>query len=61
MKAKAKWYNDLQVVGTMLIFWPPLGLYGIYKSDNVERKYKYVTYGIFAFVACLLMIKIFLF
>ena len=49
MKTKEKWYNSPQLVGTLLIFWPPLGIYGVYKSDTIPPKWKKATYGAFAF------------
>ena len=45
MKTKQKWYNSYQMVGTLLIFWPPLGIYGVYKSDTIPPKWKKATYG----------------
>ena len=45
MKTKDKWYNDLQLIGTLLFFWPPVGIYGLYKSEAIEPKWKKVTYS----------------
>lgn len=53
MSTKTKWYNDPQMVGTALLFWPPLGIYGIYRSETISRKWKNVAYGTFAFVGVL--------
>lgn len=44
MSIMKKWYNSYQLVGTLLIFWPPLGLYGVYKSDTIPPKWKRATY-----------------
>ncbi|MFD2827538.1 hypothetical protein ACFSYG_13725 [Leeuwenhoekiella polynyae] len=44
---KPKWYNRY-IVGYLLILVPPLGLYGVYKSDVIPTKWKYVTYGALA-------------
>jgi len=60
MKTKVKWYNDPQMVGTLLIFWLPIGIYGIYKSENIQPKWKKVTYATVAF-ACILLAIIYLF
>jgi len=57
MKSKIKWYNDEQMVGTLLIFWPPLGIYGIYKSEIIKPKVKKITYGTIA-VVCMLLLKV---
>jgi hypothetical protein len=54
MTTKNKWYNDPQMVGTLLIFWPPVGIYGLYKSEVISPKWKKITYGTL-FVACLLL------
>ncbi|WP_242206694.1 hypothetical protein [Aestuariivivens insulae] len=47
METKKKWYNRY-ILGYLLIFFPPLGLYGIYKSETVPLKWKKVTYAAFA-------------
>lgn len=59
MKTKDKWYNDPQMVGTLLLFWLPLGVYGVYKSETIQPKWKKVTYGTLAF-SCMLLAKDFL-
>lgn len=46
---KKKWYNSNQMVGTLLIFWPPLGIYGVFKSETIPQKWKNVTYGALSF------------
>ena len=48
MEAKLKWYNNY-IVGYLLILFPPLGLYGVYKSDIISQKWKNVTYAALAF------------
>ena len=57
MKTKAKWYNDPQMVGTLLIFWMPLGIYGLYKSETIEPKWKRIAYGSIL-LACILFVLI---
>lgn len=47
-KIQQKWYNSNQLVGTLLIFWPPLGLYGVYRSDTISPKWKKATYAALA-------------
>ncbi|MBX2870668.1 MAG: hypothetical protein KTR30_01170 [Saprospiraceae bacterium] len=54
MKTKVKWYNDPQMVGTLLLFWPPLGIYGVYRSETIEPKWKNVTYATFVLAIILL-------
>lgn len=56
MESKIKWYNDTQMVGTLLLFWPPLGIYGLYKSETIEPKWKNLGYATVALVSGLLAI-----
>jgi hypothetical protein len=56
MKTKEKWYNKPQLVGTLLMFWPPFGLYGLYKSENIDSKFKIAIYGVFVFVIVLFLV-----
>lgn len=56
MNAKTKWYNDPQMVGSMLLFLPPVGIYGIYKSETIHQKWKGLAYGTLALVGILLAI-----
>ncbi len=53
MITKDKWYNDPQMVGAFLLFFPPLGIYGIYKSETIARKWKILTYGTLVLVVIL--------
>lgn len=48
METKKKWYNDHQMVGTLLIFWPPLGIYGVYRSGSIPQRWKIATYSALA-------------
>ncbi len=48
MEPKQKWYNRY-IVGYLLILVPPLGLYGVYKSETIPVKWKKVTFGAFVF------------
>jgi len=59
MKNKVKWYNDPQMVGSMLLFLPPVGIYGVYKSEAIEPKWKKVTSGTLALVSVLLVLIIY--
>ena len=60
MKMKVKWYNDPEMVGSLLMFLPPVGIYGIYKSETINPKWKKITYGTLALV-CMSLAKICLF
>ncbi|MEM7086936.1 MAG: hypothetical protein AAF489_12180 [Bacteroidota bacterium] len=48
MKTKAKWYNDPQMVGTLLLFWLPVGIFGLYKSETIKPIWKKATYAALA-------------
>ncbi|WP_417237476.1 hypothetical protein [Bizionia paragorgiae] len=48
MENKQKWYNRY-IVGYLLILFPPLGLYGVYKSEIIPSKWKKATYAALAF------------
>lgn len=59
MITKVKWYNDPQMVGALLFFWPPVGIYGLYKSDTIKPKWKKITYVALVLV-CILLATIYL-
>jgi hypothetical protein len=54
MKAKVKWYNDPELVGALLLFWPPIGMYGLYRSETIPPKWKKLAYGMLLLVCTLL-------
>ena len=56
MDNKVKWYNEPQMVGTLLILFPPVGMYGLYKSEEIDPKWKKITFGILAMTGALLAI-----
>ena len=58
MKTKVKWYNDPQMVGSFLLFVPPVGIYGIYKSETISPKWKKLTAVTLALVVILLMMNL---
>ena len=55
MENKVKWYNDPQMVGSMLLFLPPVGIYGVYRSETIEPKWKKLTSATLALVGVLLV------
>ncbi len=57
MNTKVKWYNDVTMVGTLLILFPPVGIMGLYKSETINPKWKKVTSITFALVCMLLAIN----
>lgn len=56
METKVKWYNDLQMVGTLVFFFPPVGIYGIYKSETIKPVWKKITFGVLLAVGILLAV-----
>lgn len=55
MKNKIKWYNDPQMVGSMLLFLPPVGIYGVYRSEVITLKWKKIMTITIALVVVLLV------
>lgn len=47
---KKKWYNTIEMVGTLLFVFPPVGIYGLYKSDTISSKWKNMVYIVLAMV-----------
>lgn len=45
METKVKWYNDIHIVGSLLFFIPPMGIYGVYRSETIQPLWKKVTYA----------------
>lgn len=56
MKRKTKWYNNQHLAGYLLICCPPIGLYGLYKSETIAAKWEKTVYGAFSLVITLLSI-----
>lgn len=56
MKFNSKWYNDPEMVGGLFMFFPPLGIYGLYKSETIDPAWKKAVYGIMILAAVLLAI-----
>lgn len=48
MKTEQKWYNRY-ILGYLLILVPPLGLYGVYKSETIPLRWKKVIYAALVF------------
>lgn len=55
MKTKIKWYNNTEMVGAFLLFLPPVGIYGILRSETIDSKWKKLTYATLALVVILLI------
>lgn len=55
-----KWYNDIIMVGSLLFIIPPVGVYGIYRSETIPRLWKNTVYASFL-VAFIIFLLIYLF
>lgn len=51
MERNRKWYNSKEMVGTLLFIFPPVGIYGVYKSYTITSKAKTIVYIALAIVA----------
>ncbi len=45
-----KWYDRKLLVFTLCVVFFPIGLYGLYKSQTIEKNIKYLIYGIWAVI-----------
>ena len=52
-----KWYDRKWLVYSICIFFFPLGFYGLYKSQTIERSTKYMIVGIWVILWALQMFK----
>jgi hypothetical protein len=51
MKNINKWYNNPIAVDFLLFFLPPLGIYGLYKSEILKNKITKILYGMIGFAS----------
>ncbi len=49
-----KWYNNSTIVDTLLFILPPVGMYGLYKTENLKSNINKILYGILGFISLLL-------
>ena len=54
-----KWYNNSTIVDTLLFLLPPVGIYGLYKTERLKPNINKVLYGFLGFIS-LLMVVIYL-
>lgn len=57
MSEAKKWYNNEALLGALLLFAPPLGLYGVYKNQSIKSVFKNVIYAAFIVVILLFVIQ----
>jgi len=51
-----KWYNNPSVVDTLLFLLPPVGMYGLYKTNTIKSNINKVLYGFLGFISLLLTV-----
>ena len=51
-----KWYNNSTIVDTLLFLLPPVGIYGLYKTESLKPNINKVLYGFLGFISVLLII-----
>ncbi|OUS20135.1 hypothetical protein A9Q93_01660 [Nonlabens dokdonensis] len=59
MKESKKWYNDVIMVGSLLFIIPPVGIYGIYRSETIPRLWKNTVYSSVIIVAVIFFLVFF--
>lgn len=57
MKKEQKWYNIEMLVDILVFILPPLGIYGIYKTDKIKSKTFKFLYSLFGVISFLIMLK----
>ncbi|SDX01105.1 hypothetical protein [Aequorivita viscosa] len=55
-KSLDKWYNNTTIVDTLLFLLPPVGLYGLYKTERLKHNVNKVFYGVIGFISLFLII-----
>lgn len=48
-----KWYNYSAVVDTLLFILPPVGMYGLYKTEKLKSNINKVLYCFLGFISLL--------
>ena len=51
-----KWYNNSTIVDVLLFILPPVGMYRLYKTDNLRSNINKILYGFLGFISLLLTI-----
>jgi len=57
MSERKNWYNQEALLGALLLFVPPLGLYGVHKNESIKPAFKNVIYTAFIVVILLFVIR----
>lgn len=53
-KINTNWYDNEGLVDTLLFIFPPIGIYGLYKTKMIKSKITKVFYGGIGFISILL-------
>lgn len=59
-KTNTKWYDNETLVDTLLFVFPPIGIYGVYKTKMIKSKITKVFYSGIGFISILLGIIYFI-
>lgn len=51
-----KWYNNPTKVEVLLFILPPVGMYGLYKTESLKPNINKVLYGFIGFISFLLIV-----
>jgi|GEM_PF-1013510 len=51
-----KWYNNSTIVDTLLFLLPPVGMYGLYKTESIKSNLNKVLYCFLGFISLVLII-----
>jgi hypothetical protein len=56
MGESKKWYNDIIMVGSLLFIIPPVGIYGVYRSETIPKLWKNTVYSSLIVVAVIFLL-----
>jgi hypothetical protein len=56
MRESKKWYNDIIMVGSLLFIIPPVGIYGVYRSETIPKLWKNTVYSSLIVVAVIFLL-----
>lgn len=56
MGERKKWYNDIIMVGSLLFIIPPVGIYGVYRSETIPKLWKNTVYSSLIIVAVIFVL-----
>ena len=57
---KEKWYDNPKLVDILLFILPPIGIYGVYKTNKIKSSIFKISYGLIGFLGFVLTIIYFI-